>query len=903
MDFESDGGKKMNYENIKMGRIQTYSRLKKEDTDEGTVVYGVYNSYIRCAVKIVNILKLASNVNRDLPATIRNLSRAFLNEVSILSRLNHPNLVKIIDYGTVDPLSGTEDPLSIGIVYVAMEYVTGKNILEAIRPKGENFFLETGVIIEILEQLFEGVSYLHSCGISHLDLKPDNILVDTRNDSVRVSIIDMGSAVIFDKIRFMNKDKEISNVEEYSHEDSAINEMFTKINEKDTLYVKFDPVYSPDSLKKYSKGVLLERKEIASASLFPSKDLFSLGKIISEIANILSGKETGKLAFQRLRYRKEFIDGLRIISEQLNRSLESTSSLDRALKLLKKLDPGYLSTVEIPELSTEGAQKTDIMLNEGMVSFSERISHIIDHPFFHRLNFVPQLEFEYLVYPDARHSRASHCMLTFHYARLSLLTLMEDFTFRFEVDKEDIQAVLLYALLHDIGHYPLSHMFEDIKTPEGISVPSDDDLFMPLLGFKGISEFSSLDILEAEPSILKIIEGDFGSSIIEKIKQLAYVCNSRLKEEKDEPPPIYRFLGGLISSAIDVDKVAYLTHDSIMSGARLGSSVNVHYYPSSLKFPGIDRLQDFISQIKGLKKGHASSAFSYPSTVLCIRDSGISTAESIILARYWMVSRVYWHRTNRAIQAVFKFVIGRLMQNSSGNEFFKEYLAKNFYYSETQAMQWLSDSFDNKFGNNSSYYNPLAPLSNFRRRETVYVRLIAFRFNSNKEKGIYERLTKTITNSDIELTLTDKVTETVSRIIGKLLENKKEMLNNIPDKLFYENENKIHSIKKGALVFDIPRKTRDTIFPENIMVVRDERPGYKYESLDKASLILGREGKSFSREFVNETKKIRVFIHHDLLVFLRNMGALSGEQKKEFDSRIIETIEDFLKNHNVKSEK
>lgn len=889
----SEGGGET-YENLKIEKIRTYKRLKNKDTDEGTVLYGVYNGYIRCAVKIVNILKLANNNEKNEPMEqIGKFSDAFLNEVKILSRLNHPNLVKIIDYGPVTSVTTS----SVGTVYVAMEYVNGKNILEAVKPTDENNFLGTGVIIKILEQLFEGVSYMHSCGVSHLDLKPDNILVDIRNDSVRESIIDMGSAVIFNKNKFMIKDHENSREEEHQDKNSPIVEMFKKIQDGDKLYVKFDINYSPKRLEKYS-GKYWERSEIAS-KLFPDKDLFSLSKIISEIVDILSGKKTDNLAPQRLRYRKEFIDGLRFISKQLDKSEKNSDSLDEALVLLKKLDPGYLSSVEIPELSTEGAQKTDIMLNEGMVSFSERISHIIEHPFFHRLNFVPQLEFEYLVYPDARHSRASHCMLTFHYARLSLLTLMEDFNFRFEVEKEDIQAVLLYALLHDIGHYPLSHMFEDIKTPDGGSIPSDDDLFLPLLGYERTDEFSSLNIPKAEPTILEIIKRDFGSEIIEKIEQLAFVCNTSLDKTNEEPQPIYRFLGGLISSAIDVDKVAYITHDSIMSGARLGSSVNVHYYPSSLKFPGIDNLNKFISHMKNSEEGDGASNAKHPATVLCIRDSGISTAESIILARYWMVSRVYWHRTNRAIQAVFKFVIGRLMQKKSGKEFFQEYLKENFYSSETQAMKWLSDSFNKEFNKDCSNYNPLAPLSDFRRRETVYVRLMAFRFNSDKNKNLYEQLTKDIKDFDTELKLTDKVTETVSGVIRKWLVGNDKLSSNIPEKLFYENENKTLSLKKGALVFDIPRKTRDTIFPENIMVVRDAMPEYKYESLDKASLILGRGGKSFSREFVNETKKIRVFIHHDLLVFLRYAGAIYGEQMREFDLKIIETIEEFLKELNV----
>ena len=92
----------MNYKDLVIEKIKMYKRLKKEDTDEGTVVYGVYNNYIRCAVKIVNIIQIAKKVDSELQNSIKKVSLAFLNEVRILSRLNHPNLVRIIDYGTAD---------------------------------------------------------------------------------------------------------------------------------------------------------------------------------------------------------------------------------------------------------------------------------------------------------------------------------------------------------------------------------------------------------------------------------------------------------------------------------------------------------------------------------------------------------------------------------------------------------------------------------------------------------------------------------------------------------------------------------------------------------------------------------------------------------------------------------
>ena len=52
-------------------------------------------------------------------------------------------------------------------------------------------------------------------------------------------------------------------------------------------------------------------------------------------------------------------------------------------------------------------------------------------------------------------------------------------------EKQDIEAALLWSLLHDVGHYPLSHMFEDTAEAEKLAggkrtVPLDDELFCAL---------------------------------------------------------------------------------------------------------------------------------------------------------------------------------------------------------------------------------------------------------------------------------------------------------------------------------------------------------------------------------------------------------------------------------------
>ena len=60
-------------------------------------------------------------------------------------------------------------------------------------------------------------------------------------------------------------------------------------------------------------------------------------------------------------------------------------------------------------------------------------------------------------------------MLAMVSAGLGMSHLLNDPSFRLMVEPFEIEATLLRAILHDIGHYPLSHMFEDFAEEECLS--------------------------------------------------------------------------------------------------------------------------------------------------------------------------------------------------------------------------------------------------------------------------------------------------------------------------------------------------------------------------------------------------------------------------------------------------
>lgn len=110
----------------------------------------------------------------ELPAGKgENLRKRFLSEVSSLSRLDHPSIVKMNDFG----IDGT-------LAYIAMDLVDGRPLARA-----ENHSALTKLAIQVSQAL----SAIHTCNIIHRDIKPENILVVEKPEP-RAVLVDFGVA-------------------------------------------------------------------------------------------------------------------------------------------------------------------------------------------------------------------------------------------------------------------------------------------------------------------------------------------------------------------------------------------------------------------------------------------------------------------------------------------------------------------------------------------------------------------------------------------------------------------------------------------------------------------------------------------------------------------------------------
>ncbi|MDP8906152.1 MAG: HD domain-containing protein, partial [Thermoproteota archaeon] len=94
------------------------------------------------------------------------------------------------------------------------------------------------------------------------------------------------------------------------------------------------------------------------------------------------------------------------------------------------------------------------------IKFTQIDKELIDTPIFQRLRRIRQLAGAHLVYPGALHSRFEHSLGSMFLAGLSGQTL---YSKDYLTDMDIIQKLRIAALLHDVGHGPFSHLFEEVS--------------------------------------------------------------------------------------------------------------------------------------------------------------------------------------------------------------------------------------------------------------------------------------------------------------------------------------------------------------------------------------------------------------------------------------------------------
>ena len=95
---------------------------------------------------------------------LEQLNERFKREAKALAKLDHPNIVKILDYGEHE-----------GAPYLVMNYIEGRTLKDIKKP------VPIDVAVQLLHPVIEALDYVHSQGLVHRDIKPSNIMITKQN--------------------------------------------------------------------------------------------------------------------------------------------------------------------------------------------------------------------------------------------------------------------------------------------------------------------------------------------------------------------------------------------------------------------------------------------------------------------------------------------------------------------------------------------------------------------------------------------------------------------------------------------------------------------------------------------------------------------------------------------------
>ena len=234
---------------------------------------------------------------------------------------------------------------------------------------------------------------------------------------------------------------------------------------------------------------------------------------------------------------------------------------------------------------------------------------LINTDAFQRLRRIHQLGGTYMVFPSAEHSRFTHSLGVYNLVK-RIINEVEGIKESIGNDLDEI-ALLCAGLLHDIGHGPYSHAFEDV--------------------FNSNHEEKTIEIIVEDTSINKVLKS--------YDEQLPNVIANIIA--KDHPN---KLLVQLISSQVDADRMDYLLRDAYNCGVSYGNF-------------DLERLLRSMCVNEGK---------------LVFKESGIHAIEDYIFARYHMYWQVYLHPTANSFEIILTKILRRVKQIYNNGYQFKQ---------------------------------------------------------------------------------------------------------------------------------------------------------------------------------------------------------------------------------------
>ena len=534
-------------------------------------------------------------------------------EIKHLATLRHTSIVRIHNRGTL--IARTTPPSHFH--YYVMDFVAGESSSRYLDPADGP--VTEAELVRLVVSTLDAVAYLHRRSTAHLDIKPDNILVTA--DGIPV-ISDLGTA----KKTGLGFETAVACTFGYVHPDFAAS-------------LSSDPS-DPNRVK----GTLVPNR------IDLKWDLYALGQtFLNWIGYDLMGHSIDR-SHELKPYSRKYLllMAARLLDGHVGQWLEDVLGLTR--RLLKDIAyhsaeevlldarklSGEFSLVDaVPELNAYHSNTIQIGSREPL-TYTERLRQLVHLPLVRRLASISQLGLVNQVYPTAMHSRLEHSLGTYHNSCQFVLSLYYDPLsplFRQIVNPQDVRLLLVSAVVHDIGQYPLAHDLEEISNDEFDHQKIGFDLLRTKTGDR--QDGPDLDAVLGEWEVNK-------DDVIDLLSA---------SPERFDAPFKTRLLRSMIDGPLDADKMDYLVRDS--------NRLNVPYAQ------GID-VDRILRSLTVIVKNEGRNVIA----CIGVHEKARVAAEFVAMARYALFSQAYWQHTVRSMKAMLSRAVWTLLtyvEDGQGN--------------------------------------------------------------------------------------------------------------------------------------------------------------------------------------------------------------------------------------------
>lgn len=370
----------------------------------------------------------------------------------------------------------------------------------------------------------------------------------------------------------------------------------------------------------------------------------------------------------------------------------------------------------------------------GFIPYTEAEKKIMDTLLFKRLQSIKQLSVVNWVFPGSEHTRFIHSLGVMHIADKIALSL--------NLSTKERKILRLAGLLHDIGHYPLSHVCEFPYRKQLASQDFPDDKFCNEINADVISNINGFTITPKTTLMSKSTgrhHESIGSLIIQHNSELRQILIDEC-EDNSAPEIISDIITGnversnidpllvqIIHSELDADGIDYLMRDATFSGTSFGS----------FEIDQLIRCLDI-----GIFNGKR---------ILCITPKGIAAADQYLINKFFSYSQVVYNKHIVISEWMAEHVVNWMQKHSAifPNGSTLEDWAKRSdetdqYLGFTDNLFWaaLERILSNELSDLVPYYIKTFCSHLIHHNELVYVPDSEIRIISNSEKEIKDSLQK-----------------------------------------------------------------------------------------------------------------------------------------------------------------